>query len=196
LNAEQRFQGATAVAIGDEDAARLIEDYFPKLQASELKYRSLARRPGNHPRLLGLQRDILTNFKCVTYVCDKRYLLLLMFIDYAVEPYYYTRGSDLYKDGANYAMASLLYYVGPTILGEAAFKRMQAAFQRAMKEKSQSALRDLLEAVRGTNWQEMPECLGPLAQYAAPECLNAIATPGVSTDVAFIVLQSLINRME
>jgi hypothetical protein len=59
LNPEQHFQGATAVAITDEDATRLIKEHFPKLQASELKYRTLSRRPGNHPRLLGLQRDIL-----------------------------------------------------------------------------------------------------------------------------------------
>lgn len=51
LNLEQRFQGATAVAISDEDATRLIkEQHFPKLQAAELKYRALARRAGNHPR--------------------------------------------------------------------------------------------------------------------------------------------------
>ena len=36
LNAEQRFQGATAVAISDEDAAQLIQAHFPKLQAPEL----------------------------------------------------------------------------------------------------------------------------------------------------------------
>ncbi|MCE1185361.1 MAG: hypothetical protein LWW92_07120 [Rhodocyclales bacterium] len=65
LNPEQHFQGATAVAISDEDAARLIKEHFPKLQASELKYRSLSRRSGNHPRLLGLQRDVLTNYKSV-----------------------------------------------------------------------------------------------------------------------------------
>ena len=53
LNSELRFQGATAVAISDEDTARLIKNHFPNLQASELKYRSLSRRPGNHPRLLG-----------------------------------------------------------------------------------------------------------------------------------------------
>ncbi|MFH0299980.1 hypothetical protein AAFX91_22645 [Bradyrhizobium sp. 31Argb] len=35
-----------------------------------------------------------------------------------------------------------------------------------------------------------------LAQYAAPECLSAIATPGVNTDAALVVLQSLIGRME
>jgi hypothetical protein len=196
LNAEQRFQGATAVAISDEDAARLITEHFPKLQAAELKYRSLARRPGNHPRLLGLQRDILTNYKCVTYVCDKRYLLLLMFLDYAVEPFYYERGLNFYEDGQNYGMAALLYTVGPTLLGKAAFDGLQAAFQRAVKEKTLEALDDLVTAARKTKWQALPEALGPLAQYAAPECLDAIATPGVSTDAAFVVLQSLVSRME
>jgi hypothetical protein len=196
LNPEQRFQGATAVAISDEDAARLIKEHFPKLQASELKYRSLARRRGNHPRLLGLQRDTLTNYKCVTYVCDKRYLLLLMFLDYAVEPFYYERGFNFYEDGQNYGMASLLYTVGPKLLGKAVFDGLQAAFQRAVKEKTPEALNDLVVAARKCNWQALPEALGPLAKYAAPECLEAIATPGVSTDAAFVVLQSLVSRME
>lgn len=38
LNAEQRFQGAAAIAISDQDAARLISEHLPKLQALELKY--------------------------------------------------------------------------------------------------------------------------------------------------------------
>jgi hypothetical protein len=81
LNADQRFQGAAAIAISEQDAARLISEHFPRLQAQELKYRALSRRPANHPRLLSLQRDLLSNYKCVTYVCDKRYLLVLMFVD-------------------------------------------------------------------------------------------------------------------
>ena len=101
LNLEQRFQGAAAIAIDDDQARRLIQEHFPKLQAEELKYRALSRRPANHPRLLALMRDVLTHHKCVTYVCDKRFLLLLMFLDYAVEPYYYERGCDFYKDGQN-----------------------------------------------------------------------------------------------
>lgn len=103
LNPDQRFQGAAAIAIGDEDAARLINQHFPKLQARELKYRALSRRAANHPRLLAFQRDLLTHYKCVTYVCDKRFLLVLMFVDYAVEPFYYERGIDFYADGRNYA---------------------------------------------------------------------------------------------
>lgn len=196
LNPDQRFQGASAVAISDEDAASLIREHFPRLQAPELKYRSLSRRPGNHERLISLQRDVLTHFKSVTYVCDKRFLLVLLFVDYAVEPFYYERGIDFYEDGQNYAMASLLTMAGPTLLGQAAFDNLLVAFQRATKEKSPEALNALVAAARTTRWQEFPEGLGPLAKYAAPECLSAIATPGVNTDAALVVLQSLINRME
>ncbi|MGY6255118.1 DUF3800 domain-containing protein [Paraburkholderia caledonica] len=196
LNPEQRFQGATAIAIEDDEARRLIREHFPRLQADELKYRSLARRPANHPRLLALQRDLLTHHKCVTYVCDKRFLLLLMFLEYAVEPFYYERGVDFYQDGQNYSLASLLHVVGPTLLGKGALDRLLASFQRAVKEKSPVALQDLVDAARASRWRELPEALGPLAQFAAPECLQAISTPGVSTDAALVVLQSLISRME
>ncbi|WP_246733005.1 hypothetical protein [Rhizobium laguerreae] len=114
LNADQRFQGASAVAIDNDEAERLIREHFPTLQASELKYRALSRRPANHPRLLGLLRDIHAHFDCTTSIVDKRYLLTLFFVDYGVEPYYYERGFDLYADGGNYAAASLLYLTGPT----------------------------------------------------------------------------------
>jgi|GEM_PF-334860 len=196
LNADQPFQGAAAIAISDDDAARLIGEHFPKLQASELKYRALSRRPGNHPRLLGLLRDLLADHKSVTYICDKRFLLILMFCDYAVEPWYYERGHDFYKDGQNYAMASLLALTGRTLLGDPQFDEMLAAFQHAVKEKDASALHALVDATRATAWHQFPEALGPLAQYAAPECLSAVANPGVDTDAALIVLQSLISRME
>lgn len=128
-----------------------------------------------------LQRDLLSHYKCVTYVCDKRYLLPLMFLDYAIEPFYYERRMDFYQDGQNYSLASLLYTVGPTLLGQGALDRLLASFQRAVKEKSPAALVDLVQAAR---WRELPEALGPLAQFAAPECLRTIATPGVSTDAS------------
>jgi hypothetical protein len=195
LNAEQTFQGATSVAIPDDEAARLIREYFPKLKAPELKYHALARRSGYRQPLMDLQRAVLSQHKCVTYVCDKRFLLLLMFLDYAVEPFYYVRAVDFYKDGHNYALASLLFYVGPTLLGKSAFDSLLSAFQQAVKEKTLQAQDALVNTARKLNWRELPEALGPLV-FAAPECLSAIATPGVSTDAAMVVLGSLISRME
>lgn len=58
----------------------------------------------------------MSDFKCVTYVCDKRFMLTIMFVEYAVEPYYYKSGFDLYADGQNYEMASMLHMAGPTML--------------------------------------------------------------------------------
>jgi hypothetical protein len=196
LNPQQRLQGAAAIAISNEDAARLIEEYFPRRQTPELKYRALSRRPGSRPQLLALLRDLLNSYKCVTHVLDKRFMLILMFCDYAVEPWYYERGIDFYADGQNYAMGSLLSIVGPTMLGTEPFEAMLAAFQRAMKEKTPASLNALIGAARRTNWQELPEAIGPLARDACPDCLRAIAALGVSTDVAIVVMQALISRME
>src|SRR3546814_6255212 len=98
LNPAQRFQGASAIAIGDAAAARRIKEHFPRLQAPGLKYRALSRRQANHPRPLALITDLLTRYKCVTHVCDMRFLLSLMFLDYAVGTLYYERGVDFSRD--------------------------------------------------------------------------------------------------
>ncbi|WP_258581276.1 DUF3800 domain-containing protein [Mesorhizobium sp. AR02] len=70
------------------------------------------------------------------------------------------------------------------------------AFQNAVKEKTPAAMKTLVAAAAATRWRQLPEALDPLAQFAAPECLNAIANPCVDTDAALVVLQSLISRME
>lgn len=182
LNAQQRFQGAIAVSIPPDAAARLIKERFPKLQTAELKYSQLTRRPGNRARLLALQRDLLAQYPCVTCVADKRYLLLLLFVDFAVEPAYHAVGMDF-------------YYTGRQLLGAAPFDALLAAFQRAVKEKTPQAVAALVQAARATHWRELPEALGPLVD-GAPMCLAAIAQPGVRTDAAFILLQALITRTE
>ncbi len=194
LNADQRFQGASAIAIDNDDAGRLIKEHFPRLQAPELKYSALSRRASNHPRLVGLMKDLLSDFDCVTYVADKRFMLTLMFVDYAVEPYYYERGIDLYENGQNYAMASMLHMAGPTLLGETEFAALLDAFQQAMKEKNRNRSRNWLSGPRhqlgrsGSSGSARTICRSRLP--------FAITTPGVSTDIAIVVLISLITRME
>lgn len=194
LNAEQPFQGASSICISEEDARDAIQQFFPRLQASELKYRALARRPGNAERLLGLQQYLLKNFKCVTYVAHKRFLLTLMFIDYAVEPYYYERGFNLYQDGENYLMGSALFHAGEKILGPG-YNTILSSFQSAMKLKTAESMTQLLRSVATVSWKDFPEALGPLALHC-PDCISAIMQDGVTTDAALIVLQSLITRME
>lgn len=119
----------------------------------------------------------------------------MMLLEYGAEPYYYDRSFNFYQDGQHYGLGSLMAVAGPNLLGRDAFYTMLAAFQRAVKEKTPNSLRDLVTAVRRTNWAVLPEALGPLA-HADPACLQEIAGPGVTTDAAMVVLQALISRME
>src|SRR5690606_33619528 len=107
----------------------------------------LARRKSNWNALIDLQSDLLENYECVSYICDKRFLLILHFLDYAVEPFYYERGVNLYEDGGNYSLASLLYYTADTLLKGNNFREILYLFQHAMKSKSEVSVAALIEKV-------------------------------------------------
>ncbi|MDJ3745132.1 hypothetical protein LED56_07685, partial [Salmonella enterica] len=160
LHKEQKFQGASSILINHDDASRLIKEYFPKLQADELKYSSLKRRDSNRKPLFELQKHLLSNYPCITCVGDKRFLLILMFIDYAVEPFYYDSGINLYEDGGNFSMASMVYYVGPAYYGSA-FDDVLLQFQNAMKEKTLDSVSLLISKIRRLDWQRLKEFFGP-----------------------------------
>jgi hypothetical protein len=195
LNEDQPFQAAAAISISEEEAKAVIDKFFPNKKMLELKYKNLAKQTKNWENLLLLQKELLQSFDCVTYICDKKFVLILQFIDYAVEPFYYDRGTNLYKDGVNYALASLVYYTGETMLGEKNFNDILRLFQHAMKSKTDIAVYGLIEKIKNTKWEELSECFGPLA-LATPSCIEAIQTKGVSTDAALIVLLALINKLE
>ncbi|MCG9708720.1 DUF3800 domain-containing protein [Pseudoalteromonas sp. Isolate3] len=195
LNAEQPIQAASAVFISDTEAELLIRKHFPRLQSPELKHKDLVRRPNNWNRLLSLQNDLLKNHLCITYVCDKKFLLILMFLDSAVEPFYYEKGFNFYEDGQNYALASLLFFTGDALLGANQFTEILNLFQLAVKAKTQTSIQALIDKVCASNWQEFPEVFGPLATQNQ-SCIDAIIDQRVSTDIAHVVLMSLINRLE
>lgn len=195
LHQDQPFQGASAIYISDLEARELINTYFPNIKSKELKYRNLARRSGNWERLLGLQKDLLENHVCISYVCDKRFLLILYFLDYAVEPFYFDKGINFYEDGCNYSLASLLYFTGSTLLEGDNFIEILSLFQYAMKSKSEMSISALIEKIKASPWNALPEAFGPLAQENA-SCIEAIRNKDVSTDGAYIVLLSLISRLE
>lgn len=195
LNKDQPFQAASAISIAEDDAKAIVAEFFLNSNASELKYRDLAKRKRNWERLYLLQKALLENFDCVTYVCDKKFILILHFLDYAVEPFYYDRGIDFYQDGCNYSLASLVYYAGPTLIGKENLDDILYIFQSAVKSKSEVSVSALVQKVKAIRWQELPECFGPLA-LETESCIDAIKTENVSTDAALIVLLSLINRLE
>lgn len=195
LNKQQPFQGASSIKIDEKSAKTLIEEYFPKNKAKELKHKSLSRRRNNWDALLKIQRALLNDYVGFTYVCDKKYLLILMFLDSCVEPFFYDKGMDFYQDGHNYSLASLLYYTAPTFWGAVNFEELLYLFQQAERSKSDVALLTLIEKAKSLMGRELAENLYPLSiEHQA--CVNEIKNPKSNTDAAFVVLLSLISHIE
>ncbi len=195
LNHTQPFQGASAISISESEANDLINKYFPTIKSHELKYRNLARRTNNWNNLLNLQKDLLENFICITSVCNKKYLLILQFLDYAAEPFYHDQGVNFYKDGCNYSLASLLYFTGDTLLEGKNFSEVLSLFQYAINSKSDVSITALIEKIKNINWRNLPEAFGPLA-LETPSCISAIKNKFVSSDGAYGILISLISSLE
>ena len=195
LNSQQPFQGASSIRIDEESAKKLINEYLPNNKSSELKHRSLSRRKSNWSALLQIQRALLKDHKGLTYVCDKKYLLTLMFLDSCVEPFFYDHGMDFYEDGHNYSLASLIYLTASTFWGAENYQELLYLFQHAVRTKSNVAVQALIEKARALKGNELSEHLLSLSsEYHG--CIDAIKNLESNTDAAFIVLLSLISRIE
>jgi len=194
LDRKQPLQGVAAIFINSSDAKQLINEHFPKRQFNELKYEVIARRQSNHQRIIALLRDLLREFKCVGFICHKRYLLILQFLEYGFEPYYYAHGHDFYKDGKNYCLGSLIYYEGQNFWGDKCDKLL-LAFQTAVKQKNDDSIKKLIAIAESLIQSELGCILLPLAK-GFPECISSIMTEGVSTDATLTALHSLITQLE
>ena len=95
----------------------------------------------------------------------------------------------------NYSLGSLLYYAGNSLLGQNNFSDVLKLFQYALNSKSDVSAVALIEKIKASKWQELPECFGPLVREA-PSCIDALKSKEISSDAAFIVLLSVISKLE
>lgn len=195
LNKHQPYQGASSLMIDEHTAKLLSKKYFPNIQSQELKHQKLSRRSSNWSNLISIQEDILNDHMGFTYICDKKYLLTLMFLDSCVEPFFYDNEMNFYEDGHNYSLASLIYYTAPTFWGSDNYDEVLYLFQQAVKNKTDVSIVALIEKAKSLMGNELSENLSLLAvEYDS--CINEIKNTNTNTDIAFVVLLSLITHIE
>lgn len=195
LNKEQPFQGASSLKIEEKIAQKLVNEYFPKRQSKELKHRILSKKKANWENLLAIQKILIDEFEGYTYVCNKKFLLILFFLDTCVEPFWNKRGVNFYENGHNYALASLLYYVAPTFWGKEEFDCLLYYFQRASKTKLDLNIQILIEKAKSFQSKELSEHIIPLI-IENKDCIDELKNPNFNTDASFVVLLSLISYIE
>lgn len=146
--------------------------------------------------LVQLQKEILRNHNGFSFVCDKKYLLILKFLDNCVEPFYHDGGVDFYENGQNYALASLLYYAGSAMWGETEFYNLLYFYQRASKTKLDLNIEVLLDHAKSLFRRgEMPEVLGPITNRHS-SCIEELKTDKHGTDITYVLVFGLVSHLE
>ncbi len=198
LDESQPFQSLSAVCITEDEAAELINKYFPTHQGKELKYIQLKKRETYWEPLLEIQKVLLNEYNGISYVVDKKYVQLYLLLDNCLEPYLHGIGdTDYYKDGQNFALASMLYCYAPTFWGRNEFDELLYYYQRAAVNKLDLNVNILVEHARSivSKKQECFEFLVPLANRN-DEVINSILMPEQKNDISFPLLIGLISRVE
>lgn len=124
MNPDQRHFTLASTIIPDDEAEALLQACFPNYGGSEFKFSAVWRRPSHRQGLLRFAERLSGLFDRVfAYNIDKRFSLLIKFIDYLVEPLIYANGYDFYKDGysrryVNMVNADLLAIDGGRLHGD------------------------------------------------------------------------------
>jgi len=120
-----------------DEANALIESCFGGIGSAELKYNRLARGGRHHDRIIALIRALADDpLRVGAWVAHKEYALMTLVVDWWMEPLAYKHGLNLYKDGANHAMANMLYSCLEGFWSPAFRRKLLLHFQRMFRTRT------------------------------------------------------------
>jgi len=199
LDREQPFQSLSAICITEEQASELVDKYFPNHQGKELKYIQLKKRSTYWDPLLKVQEELLNKYNGISYVVDKKYMQLLLFLDDCFEPFLFSTGDKCYyKGGNNLALASMLYYCAPAFWGQKEFDELLCYYQRTALNGLESNIKILVDHAKNIV-SKKPECFEFLIPLASgnSEIIDSLALPMHNkNDISWPMLLGLISRLE
>ena len=148
LNQDQPVFTLAATSISKEHAGLLLHD-MRKAGSKEVKFSRLRRSNRGRSQILNLlSKDYLTVEKAKVFVVHKRYMVVTKIIDILIETLAHEDGIDLYKDGANIAMANMHFHCMPVYCGEGRTKTLLRRFVQMMRNRTHGDIRRFYSAVR------------------------------------------------
>lgn len=109
MNPDQRHFTLASTIIADTEAAEILRSCFPDYKGTEFKFSALWRRDSHRRGLLRLAEILPAHYdRLFAYNIDKRFSLLIKFIDYLIEPLFYGMGFDFYSDGYSRRYANMV----------------------------------------------------------------------------------------
>jgi hypothetical protein len=97
-------------SFSEDECARLRREFFGDVTASDLKHKSLKRRPAQQAMVVKFLELLKADAsQCKIGVVHKKFGLLCKAVDWIIEPWTRRTGTDLYERGGNLATANLLH---------------------------------------------------------------------------------------
>lgn len=155
LDLEQPIFSLASLNCPEETCKEIKQSFFSKVQAQELKYTQLSKRPYQQKMLLEFFHELSKNRELVKFfIAHKKYVLVTKMVEIIVEPAAYNDGIDLYDRGGNIALSNLLYYVLPSIGGIDFYESLLKRFQDMMKNRTPKSYHNFFELIFQENYPE------------------------------------------
>ncbi len=121
----------------DQEARGLIAAAFSGVGVAELKYKKLARNGRHHDKIVEFIRLLAADpLRVGAWVAHKEYALMTLVVEWWMEPFAHKGGLNLYEDGANHALANMLYYCLEGFWSAAFRRKLLLHFQRMFRSRT------------------------------------------------------------
>lgn len=195
LNIEQPFFTLASLNLSELDCKELKGRFFNKVQATELKYSSLSRRPRQQKLILDFLKELSFKPELVKFIyAHKQYVLVTKMVEILVEPVTHEDGLDLYDRGANIALSNLIYYTFPVLGGEVFFQKLLRNFQNMIRFRTEQSYKAFFEPLFCQEYpQELDELLVLFRESHNKFGYNLLSTLD-NLDIAFSSTLSLMSH--
>lgn len=124
LDADQPVFVLASVQLSDSDTTRILGG-----KAKEIKFARLRRSRAGRRRIIEiLNSAFLSEDHMLVSGMHKPFMIVAKMVDLLVETLMHRRGIDLYKRGANLALANMLHFCLPVFLGQETFENLKVRF--------------------------------------------------------------------
>lgn len=155
LDSVQPIFTLASLKLSEEDCKELKRSFFGDVQAVELKYSDLRRRPNQQKMILEFMSELSRKSDLVKFAfAHKQFVLVTKMVEMLVEPAYYEDGIDLYDKGANIALSNLLFYTLPVFGGIELFNNLLNSFQEMMRSRTEESYQSFFKMIFAEGYSE------------------------------------------
>lgn len=121
----------------DTETQKIIDSIFSGVKAAELKHKNLSRKPAHQERIAEFIRFAVSDpSRVATWVAHKEFAAATMVVEWWIEPLAHRAGINLYENGANHAMANMLFMCLQGFWDEKFRRKILLAFQKMFRART------------------------------------------------------------